>query len=193
MLGRPVVSIGYHWKNDALMADMGLAAYCQHIEHFTMDRLIEQFRSLMSERDGATQRIQQKCVQYREMLDVLRFLAERVSGEAILAYLPGWEGRYYWQYGDYRPEPRLGGSAEFARLADGARALGIHLMPMFGANCANLRLPALGAMPADAHLASGAGDGRAGIRGDAAAAGAHADREELRVAGHDVDVVDGDA
>jgi hypothetical protein len=95
---------------------------------------------------------------YREMLDVLRFLAERVPGEAILAYLPGWEGRYYWQYGDYRPEPRLGGSAEFARLADGARSLGIHLMPMFGANCANLRLPGLGAMPADAHLASATGN-----------------------------------
>jgi hypothetical protein len=80
-------------------------------------------------------------LRYREMLAVLRFLAERVPGESILGYLPGWEGRYYWQYGDYRPEPRLGGSAEFARLCDGARALGIHLMPMFGANCANRRQP----------------------------------------------------
>jgi hypothetical protein len=95
---------------------------------------------------------------YGEMLGVLRFLAERVPGEAILAYLPGWEGRYYWQYGDYRPEPRLGGGAGFARLADGARALGIHLMPMFGANCANLRLPALAGMPAEAHLASATGN-----------------------------------
>jgi len=95
---------------------------------------------------------------YREMLDVLRFLAERLPGDAILAYLPGWEGRYYWQYGDYRPEPRLGGSAEFARLCDGARALGIHLMPMFGANCANLRLPALAGMPSEAHLASATGN-----------------------------------
>src|SRR5512145_1802425 len=33
---------------------------------------------------------------YREMLDLLRFLAERVPGASILAYLPGWEGRYYW-------------------------------------------------------------------------------------------------
>jgi hypothetical protein len=95
---------------------------------------------------------------YREMLGVLRFLAERVPGEAILAYLPGWEGRYYWQYGDYRPEPRLGGSAEFARLADGARSLGIHLMPMFGANCANLRLPGLAATPPEAHLTSATGN-----------------------------------
>ena len=95
---------------------------------------------------------------YREMLEVLRFLAERLPGAGILAYLPGWEGRYYWQYGDYRPEPRLGGSADFARLCDGARALGIHLMPMFGANCANLRLPALAGLPSEAHLASATGN-----------------------------------
>jgi hypothetical protein len=95
---------------------------------------------------------------YCEMLDVLRFLAERVPGEAILAYLPGWEGRYYWQYGDYRPEPRLGGEVEFRRLADGARALGVHLMPMFGANCANLRLPAFAGTPGELHLASATGN-----------------------------------
>jgi hypothetical protein len=74
---------------------------------------------------------------YPEMLDVLRFAAERIPGRRVLAYLPGWEGRYYWQYGDYRPEPRLGGEAGFARLCAGARELGIHVMPMFGANCAN--------------------------------------------------------
>ena len=36
MMGRPVVSIGYHEKNDALMAEMGLQSYCQHIEHFSV-------------------------------------------------------------------------------------------------------------------------------------------------------------
>jgi hypothetical protein len=55
----------------------------------------------------------------------------------VLAFLPGWEGRYYWQYGNYRPEPRLGGRAGFRRLCGGARRLGVALMPMFGANCAN--------------------------------------------------------
>jgi hypothetical protein len=91
---------------------------------------------------------------YAEMLDVLRFLAGRVPGERILAYLPGWEGRYYWQYGDYRPEPRLGGAAGFARLCDGARELGVRVMPMFGANCANRGLPPVAALPDDAHLKS---------------------------------------
>jgi hypothetical protein len=78
---------------------------------------------------------------YAGMLRVLRFVAERIEGRRVLAYLPGWEGRYYWQYGDYRPEPKLGGEAGFAALCDGASALGVHLMPMFGGNCVNLTLP----------------------------------------------------
>ena len=55
----------------------------------------------------------------------------------MLAHLAGWEGRYYWQYGDYRPDPRLGGEEGFRRLCEGARAANVHLMPMFGATCAN--------------------------------------------------------
>jgi hypothetical protein len=78
---------------------------------------------------------------YAAMREVLRFVCERVYGRHVLAYLPGWEGRYYWQYGDYRPEPRLGGEAGFAALCDEARRLGAHLMPMFGGNCVNARLP----------------------------------------------------
>lgn len=78
---------------------------------------------------------------YDRMLEALRWLAGRIEGRRVLAFLPGWEGRYYWQYGDYRPEPRLGGEKGFRRLADGARELGAKLMPMFGANCANTGLP----------------------------------------------------
>ncbi|BDP43636.1 hypothetical protein DAETH_36050 (plasmid) [Deinococcus aetherius] len=78
---------------------------------------------------------------YARMLDTLRWLAERLEGRRILAYLPGWEGRYYWQYGDYRPDERMGGAEGFARLCDGARALGVHLMPMFGLNVVNCGLP----------------------------------------------------
>lgn len=78
---------------------------------------------------------------YDQMLDMLRWITERIEGRRVLAYLPGWEGRYYWQYGDYRPEPRLGGVDGFRRLVAGAHALGVHLMPMFGANSANTGLP----------------------------------------------------
>lgn len=78
---------------------------------------------------------------YDQMLDSLRWIAERIEGRRVLAYLPGWEGRYYWQYGDYRPDPRLGGPDGFRRLVAGAHDLGVHLMPMFGANSANTGLP----------------------------------------------------
>jgi hypothetical protein len=97
-------------------------------------------------------------LRYDEMLGVLRFLAERLEGRHILAYLPGWEGRYYWQYGDYRPDERLGGREGFAALCRGARELGVHVMPMFGANCANLRLPAVRSLPSDAVLSSATGN-----------------------------------
>jgi polysaccharide pyruvyl transferase WcaK-like protein len=69
MLGRPVVSIGYHSKNDALLTEMGLQAYCQHIENFDVDRLIQQFQLLSSELPLASHRIQQKCDRNRELLE----------------------------------------------------------------------------------------------------------------------------
>jgi hypothetical protein len=94
---------------------------------------------------------------YGEMLEVLRFVAARIDGGQVLAYLPGWEGRYYWQYGDYRPEPRLGGEDGFARLCDGARELGVHLMPMFGANCANAWLPRFRDLDPAVHMKSATG------------------------------------
>ncbi len=78
---------------------------------------------------------------YRQMIDILRFVSQRIDGRHVLAYLPGWEGRYYWQYGDYRPDPLLGGEEGFARLCTEARSLGIRVMPMFGANCANAWFP----------------------------------------------------
>jgi polysaccharide pyruvyl transferase WcaK-like protein len=43
LLGKPVVSIAYNEKNDALMAEMGLSRYCQSIDQLDLGRLIEQF------------------------------------------------------------------------------------------------------------------------------------------------------
>lgn len=74
---------------------------------------------------------------YDQSLDRLRWIVDRIDGHRVLAFLPGWEGRYYWKYGDYRPDPRLGGEEGFGRLVDGAHELGVHLMPMFGMNSAN--------------------------------------------------------
>jgi len=64
---------------------------------------------------------------YDDALDVLRWVCERIEGRRVFAFLPGWEGRYYWQYGHYRPHPRLGGPEGFARLGEGARELGVRV------------------------------------------------------------------
>jgi polysaccharide pyruvyl transferase WcaK-like protein len=69
MLDRPVISIGFHPKNDALMAEMDLQNYCQQIEQLDVDRLIEQFQALLAELPQVVQRIQQKNSQYRQLLD----------------------------------------------------------------------------------------------------------------------------
>jgi polysaccharide pyruvyl transferase WcaK-like protein len=42
-LGKPTVAVGYAAKCDALMAEMGLADYCQSIRDLDVDRLIKQF------------------------------------------------------------------------------------------------------------------------------------------------------
>ncbi|HEX2485690.1 MAG TPA: hypothetical protein VHQ66_10335, partial [Myxococcota bacterium] len=95
---------------------------------------------------------------YGRMLDVLRFVTDRIEGRRVLAYLPGFEGRYYWQYGEWRPEPRLGGEEGFAALCKGARELGVHVMPMFGGNCVNARLPRFAELDPRAYLKSATGN-----------------------------------
>lgn len=48
MLSKPTVSIGYGEKNAALMADLGLADYCQSVNSLEVDQLIKQFTELES-------------------------------------------------------------------------------------------------------------------------------------------------
>jgi hypothetical protein len=74
---------------------------------------------------------------YPKVIENLKWLAQHIEPRRVLVYLPGWEGRYYWQYGAYRPDPRMGGHVGFKQLVDTAREMGFHLMPMFGINFAN--------------------------------------------------------
>jgi polysaccharide pyruvyl transferase WcaK-like protein len=69
MVGVPVISLGYHEKNTNLMAAMGLEKYCQHVERFTFEKLIEQFESCAAEQEQAVQRIRKKKEEYRRLLD----------------------------------------------------------------------------------------------------------------------------
>lgn len=78
---------------------------------------------------------------YEEMRRILRNLAARFAGRRILAHLAGWEGRYYWDYGQFTPDPRMGGAEAFQRLCQEAHSLGVHLQLMLGCHCANTNLP----------------------------------------------------
>ncbi len=71
------------------------------------------------------------------MIDAIRFTTGHIPGDRLLAYLPGWEGRYYHDYPWYQPDPALGGAEGFSRLVDAAHRLGVRIMPMFGIHGAN--------------------------------------------------------
>ncbi len=80
---------------------------------------------------------------FARMAEELRFVAQHIPPHRVLAYLTGWEGRYYHDYPQYRPGADLGGEAGFAELVDTAHRLGMHVMPMFGGHGANVnRYPA---------------------------------------------------
>jgi hypothetical protein len=89
---------------------------------------------------------------YKQMQEIIAFVTERIAGKHILVYLPGWEGRYYWQYGDFRPDPLLGGHEDFASLCDFAAERGVHVMPMFGGNCANSWSPNFHSFGPSSHM-----------------------------------------
>lgn len=76
---------------------------------------------------------------YDDIIENMKTIAEYVDPASVLVYLPGWEGRYYFQYGEYHPSERLGGNAGFKKMIQFAHELGMHVMPMFMINGANPR------------------------------------------------------
>lgn len=103
---------------------------------------------------------------YQDMLDIIKWATQKITGRHILVYLPGWEGRYYWQYGDYRPDTTLGGEKSFMRLCRESKKLGVHLMPMFGGNCANAWSDNFKHFGSESYLHSGTGQVFHGNRPD---------------------------
>jgi len=89
-LGRPVIAIGYSNKFDALMREMDLESYCQHIEALDVDGMITQFQALATNYMPMKEAILSTTQRYREELDELYdtlcrelFAGERSSrGEA---------------------------------------------------------------------------------------------------------------
>jgi hypothetical protein len=78
---------------------------------------------------------------YARMLEILRWMATQIPGERVLVFVPAWDGRYYWDYPTYRVSERMGGEAGFRRLVDEGHKLGFKIMPMYGTNAANTKLP----------------------------------------------------
>jgi polysaccharide pyruvyl transferase WcaK-like protein len=69
MLNKPVIALSYNEKNDSLMAEVGLAEYCQPLDHLDVDRLIEQFVKLENNANNLRPYIKQKTEEYRRVLD----------------------------------------------------------------------------------------------------------------------------
>jgi hypothetical protein len=77
---------------------------------------------------------------FDQMGEVLKTITQHIPGREILAYVPGFEGRYYYAYPHYRPGEAVGGDAGFRRLVETAKALEVRLMPMFGMHGANVQV-----------------------------------------------------
>ena len=78
---------------------------------------------------------------YAQQLEILRWIATQMPAERVLIFLAAWDGRYYWDYPNYKVSERMGGEAAFRRLITEGQRLGFRMMPMYGANSANRRQP----------------------------------------------------
>jgi polysaccharide pyruvyl transferase WcaK-like protein len=97
-LAKPTVSIGYATKHDALMADMGLSHFCQHVKSLDVDLLIEQFtelegrsaelRETIADRNAAKAELVNR--QFAELSAVL--FPDSAAGQAVTGHKPARTG-----------------------------------------------------------------------------------------------------
>lgn len=78
---------------------------------------------------------------YAQQLEILRWIATQIPPQRVLVFLAAWDGRYYWDYPNYTVPERMGGEAGFRTLIIEGKKLGFRMMPMFGTNSANRKLP----------------------------------------------------
>ena len=81
---------------------------------------------------------------YARQLEILKWFSSKVDPKRVLVYLPGWDGRYHWNYPAYEPDPHMGGDEGFKKLCSAAREMGFHLMPVFSAASVNMTSPFFG-------------------------------------------------
>jgi hypothetical protein len=78
---------------------------------------------------------------YAQQLEILRWMATQIPANRVLVFLSAWDGRYYWDYPNYTVPARMGGEAGFRQLISEGQKLGFKMMPMYGCNSANKKLP----------------------------------------------------
>jgi hypothetical protein len=78
---------------------------------------------------------------YARQLEILRWMATQMPAGRVLVFLAAWDGRYYWDYPNYKPSDRMGGERGFKTLVSEGQKLGFRMMPMYGTNSANRELP----------------------------------------------------
>ncbi len=69
LLGRPALSVSYDAKNDVLMAEMGLGRYCQTLESFDLDVLVDQFVHLEKNAAPLILTMQRRAAEFRSQLE----------------------------------------------------------------------------------------------------------------------------
>ena len=84
MCGRPAISLGYAEKNRAVMADFGLAAYCQNIWDFDVAKLQTQLSEVLGNLPQASEPLRQVSDRLREAvwrhLDEIATLINGIGG-----------------------------------------------------------------------------------------------------------------
>ncbi|BAK67915.1 hypothetical protein SLG_32400 [Sphingobium sp. SYK-6] len=88
---------------------------------------------------------------FDRQLEILRWTAKQIDPQNVMVFLPGWDGRYYWDYPAFRVGAETGGEAGLARLIAEGKTLGFRFALMFGSNIANPQSP-LFAQMADAQI-----------------------------------------
>jgi polysaccharide pyruvyl transferase WcaK-like protein len=69
LLGRPVVSLSYNPKNDALMAEVGLGAYASGLDALDVSRVLSELQALEKEASSLLPAVAAKAAEYRMALE----------------------------------------------------------------------------------------------------------------------------
>ena len=94
---------------------------------------------------------------YEKAYEDVKKLTKMIPGDRILVYFPGWEGRYYYKYGNYTADDRLGGEEGLKNAIKKIKQLGCKTMSMVGMNIVNKNMPQVKNLYKDAEFQSVSG------------------------------------